>query len=569
MRLRTVKSKNSEHYAIITDCIVNNKKTTRIHENLGNLKQVKNRFGEVDYLDNIKSYIKDLNISHKDKKNLLIPHDQNKKIELDKQNSFNAGYLFLQDIYYKLRLHSICDSITDRYQFKFDLNDILSKLIYSRIIYPNSKLSTLESSKKFIEQPNFELQHIYRALQIVAKENDFIQSELYKNSLKLSKRNTGVLYYDCTNYFFEIEEADGLKQYGKSKENKPSPIVQMGLFMDGDGIPLAFDITAGNTNEQVTLKPLEKQIIKDFELSKFIVVTDAGLASNANRKFNDEQGRAFITTQSVKKLKKHLMDWALSEDGWSLSGINKKFNINDIKESLHKDKIFYKERWINENGLEQRLIVTYSIKYRDYHKNIRNAQIERAQKLINSSPARLGKINQNDFKRFILKTNITSDGVVAEEAVYEIDERLINKESKFDGFYAVCTNLEDDVSEIVKINRRRWEMEESFRIMKSEFEARPVYLQRDDRIKAHFTTCVLALIIYRYLEKRLNEKYTVTEIINTLRDMNLKEYQECGYTPNYKRTKLTDALHEEFGFNTDFEIISHKNFNKICKATKR
>ena len=570
MRLKTTNSKHKTHFSIINDCTRNGKRTTKVIENLGNIDDVTKRAGNEDYNVWLKNYIDELNAQQLKEPEALIKLSPKKELPKDKQSTFNAGYLFLQDIYYKLGLHNICDRITEQYQFKFNLNDILSKLIYSRIIYPKSKLSTLESSKRFVEQPKFELQHIYRALEVIAKENDFIQSELYKNSLKLSKRNTGILYYDCTNYFFEIEQADGLKQYGKSKENKPTPIVQMGLFMDGDGIPLAFDITAGNTNEQVTLKPLEKQIIKDFELSKFVVVTDAGLASNANRKFNNEQGRAFITTQSVKKLKNHLMDWALDPDDWSLPNINRRFNISELSdEDLYKDKIFYKERWINENDLEQRLIVTYSIKYRDYHKNIRKGQIERAEKLINQSPTKLGKVNQNDFKRFILKTSITSDGEVAEDTLYQIDDSLINKESKFDGFYAVCTNLEDDISEIVRVNRRRWEIEESFRIMKSEFEARPVYLQRDDRIKAHFTTCVLALIIYRYLEKRLDEKYTVTEIINCLRNYNFVYHEGSGYSPCYTRTDFTDTLHDKFGFNTSFEIVTEKSFKNICKQTTR
>ncbi|TJX12492.1 transposase, partial [Tissierella creatinini] len=213
--------------------------------------------------------------------------------------------------YYALGLHKICSDISKKYKFNYDLNSILSRLIYSRILFPASKLATSQLAEKFIEQPNFDLQHIYRSLEVISKESDFIQSELYNNSLKISKRNTGVLYYDCTNFFFEIEQESGIKQYGISKEHRPNPIVQMGLFMDGDGVPLAFSINKGNTNEQITLNPLEKQILSDFNLSKFVVCTDAGLASTSNRKFNDKDDRAFITTQSVKKLKKHLKEWAL------------------------------------------------------------------------------------------------------------------------------------------------------------------------------------------------------------------------------------------------------------------
>ncbi len=428
-------------------------------------------------------------------------------------------------------------------------------------------------AKKYIEQPNFELHDIYRALEVIAKETDFIQAELYRNSLKVSKRNTNILYYDCTNYFFEIEQESGLRQYSPSKEHRPNPITQMGLFMDGDGIPLAFSITAGNTNEQITLTPLEEKILEDFKLSKFIVCTDAGLASIANRKFNDKDDRAFITTQSIKKLKKHLMDWALDPNGWYLSGDKKEYNINELEKDetsveLFKDKTFFKERWIKENGLEQKLIVTYSLKYRNYQRQIRNSQIERAKLAMTNKSFKLDKSNQNDFKRFIKRTNITKDGEVAEKKVLSLNTDTIQKEEKFDGFYGVCTNLEDNAEEIIKVNQRRWEIEESFRIMKSEFKARPVYLSRDDRITAHFTTCFLSLVILRFLEKKLDEKYTSSELIDCLRNINLCKANELGYLPTYLRTDLTDNLHEKFGFRTDNEITTTVSIKKIFKNLK-
>ena len=344
--------------------------------------------------------------------------------------------------------------------------------------------------------------------------------------------------------------------------------------MDGDGIPLAFDITAGNTNEQVTLKPLEEKILEDFKLSKFIVCTDAGLASNANRKFNDMDERAFITTQSIKKLKKYLMDWALSPDEWHLSGDDKTYNINDIEKDelsieLYKDRVFFKERWIKENGLEQKLIVTYSLKYKNYQRQIRYSQIERAKVAIANKSFKLDKCNQNDFKRFIKKTNVTNDGEIAEKKVLTLNTDTIQKEEKFDGFYGVCTNLDDEVEEIIKVNQRRWEIEESFRIMKSEFKARPVYLSRDDRITAHFTTCFLSLVLLRFLEKRLEEKYTSSQIINTLKDMNLKKNFDCSYEPVYTRTNLTDDLHDKFSFRTDYEILKESTIKKILTKTKK
>ena len=576
MRINKTKSKNNEHYSIIQDITKNGKRTTRVYENIGNYEKLKSRAGDKDPFIWLNEYVEKLNKENKNKElPVIIKKYENKLIDLDKINSYNIGYLFLQKIYYNLKLNYICEEITNKYQFKFDFNSILSTLIYSRIIYPSSKLKTLELSKKFIEKPNFEYQHISRALEIIAKEMDFIQAEVYKNSEKFVKRNNKILYYDCTNFFFEIEEEDGLKQYGKSKENRPNPIDQMGLFMDGDGLPLAFDITSGNTNEQTTLKPLEQKIIKDFQTSKFVVCTDAGLASSANRKFNNINSRNFITTQSIKKLKGHLKDWCLDlTKGWKLFGSDKKYNISKLREdekliNIYKDKTFYKERWINEDGLEQRLIVTYSVKYQEYQKSIREKQLDRARKLIETNPKKIGKAKQNDFKRFIETTVTTPQGEVAEENHYNINEEKIIEESKYDGLYAVCTNLEDDANSIIKTNHNRWEIEESFRIMKSEFKSRPVYLSRDDRIKAHFVTCFLALLVFRYLEKKLNNEYTAYEIIETLKEMNLKLENNGYYSPIYTRTNLTDKLHDEYQFRTDYEILSEKNLKKIFSSTKK
>ena len=576
MRIRTTKTTNTVQYAIIKDITKNGKRTTCIFENLGTLDKIKQRAGNEEPLVWLKNYLQELNIKEKENKiPVLIKKDPSKVIEKNVQSSFNVGYLFLQNIYYKLKLDKICNKIKEQHQFKFDLNDILSKLIYSRIIFPASKLKTLELSKKFLEQPNFEYQHIERALPVICENMDFIQSELYKNSNEYMKRNNKILYYDCTNYYFEIEEESGLRQYGKSKENRPNPIVQMGLFMDGNGIPLAFDITPGNTNEQKTLQPLEEKIIKDFEFSEFVVCTDAGLASKANRKFNNKNNRKFVTTQSIKKLKSHLKNEALDlTKGWKLPGSNKTYNISKLRtdEKLieeYRDKIFYKERWINEDGLEQRLIVTYSVKYQEYQKKIRNNQINRAKKIIDTNSIKLKKTNSNDPKRFIKTLNVTKDGELADKSIYSIDQNIIDEEAKYDGLYAVCTNLEDSVEDIIRVNKRRWEIEESFRIMKTDFKSRPIYHSRDEMIKAHFITCFLALIIYRYVEKKLDEKYTAPEIIETLRDMNMKLENKCSYIPNYIRTDLTDDLHDKFGFRTDFEIISEKNIKKILKQTKK
>ena len=567
MRLSITHTKNNTYFYMIKSYRENGKNKTKIIERLGELKEVEQKANGEDPIIWAKKYIEKRNQEEKQNKGVYfeklvegIPLDESQK-------TFNIGYLFLQNIYYSLGLDEICKEISEKYRIKYDLNSILSNLIYTRIIEPSSKLSSFEASKKFIEQPNYELHDIYRALEVISKETEFIEAEVYKNSLSVVNRNTKILYYDCTNYFFEIEQAEGLKQYGLSKENRPNPITQMGLFMDGDGFPLAFNVNSGNTNEQTTLKPLEKQIIKDFELSKFVVCTDAGLASNENRKFNNIQNRSYIVTQSLKKIKGHLKDWALSPEDWHTINSNKKINLNAVDKSGDNEEIYYKERWINENGLEQRLIVSYSPKYAEYQRSVRNRQVERAQNLINN-PTKISKNRQDDPKRFIKSASVTNDGEIASKKVFSLNTTAIEKEEEFDGFYAVCTTLEDDISEIIKINKRRWEIEESFRILKTDFKARPVYLKRDDRIKAHFTTCFLSLLIYRILEHKLDEKYSTNEIIKNLQDMNSLKINGIGYKQIYSKSEITTDLNDKFKLNIDQNFISLQNMKKILKESK-
>lgn len=569
MKLTCSKSKNSCTYYIQKSVRIGNKTTTKPIERLGSIEEIKARCGDQDPIEWAKEYAKKLTLAEKEsKQGILLKYSSSRLIDKNVRRSCNAGYLFLQDIYYSLGLNKICDRISEKYKFEYDLNDILSMLVYSRIIAPGYKLSSFENAQSFIEQPKCDLHQIYRALEVIAKENDFFQAELYKNSQNVLNRKKEVLYYDCTNYYFEIEDEDGFRKYGVSKEHRPNPIIQMGLFMDADEIPLAFSLFDGNQNEQPSMSPLEKKIIKDFNTSDFIVCTDAGLSSAANRKFNSIQGRGFVTTQSVKKLKGFLQEFCLDDDGWYLPGSNKKYKLSELNEDTDYEKVFYKDRWINEDNLEQHLIVTYSIKYRNYQRTIRGRQIERAKKYV-KSPSKLKTNRANDPKRFIGQEHCTPDGEIASKTITSLNQEQIDNETKYDGFYAVCTNLEYDAASIIKINQKRWEIEECFRIMKTEFKSRPVYLSRKDRITAHFTTCFTALIIYRILEQKLKEKYTCEELIRTIRSMDMMIVPGEGYIPTYTRTDITDSLHDVFGFRTDYQITSQKNMRKILNHSKK
>ena len=577
MRLNIRKINDYSYYSIIKDYTnLNGKRTTKIFEKLGNQEQVEKRFGKIDTINKIKEYINDLN--NKDKEELLSrEYNPNKRISSGIKRQFNVGYLFLEKLYYQLKLNDVCDKIQDKYKFQFDLNEILSYLIYARIIYPSSKLETFKQCQNFIRQPKFKLHDEYRALTYIAENMDFIQEQLFNNSKNIIKRNSSVIYYDCTNYFFDIDNEDDLRRYGISKEHRPNPIVGMGLFMDGDGLPLSCNIYPGNQNEQKTLIPEESKIVNNFKLdsTRMILCTDAGLASDEIKKFNIKDNRGFVITQSLKKLKEEYKSQVFDKSDWRIPNDFKKVynletieNDDSLKEKYY-DTLFYKIIQTETKSVKQDLIVTFCFKYFDYNRNIRNSQIERAKKSIETNNVtRKGK-NQNDYRRFIDSLNSTNSGEVAENTTYSINEDLIKEEGKYDGYYALTTNIVGDINEIFKIVKGRWEIEESFRIMKSDFLARPVNLSREDRIKAHFMICFMSLFIYRLLEKKLDYKYTTSEILDTLKNMNMLENKGDGYLPEYIRTTLTDELHELFSFRTDYEINTYKDFKKIFDTIKQ
>ena len=572
MRLTISRSKNAEQLYITKSIRVSkNKTTSNIFVKLGSMSSL---LPEHDNdRDKVIAWAKEQAriYTEAEKQGLLtvdVTLSEATRLKLDEKSDFNIGYLFPKMVYHQLGLDKICKDISDKYKISYNLSDVLQMLITTRLIAPASKLSSYEYASNFLQQPSFDLHHVYRSLDVFAKHSDEIQASVYKNSTDLIDRNKEVLFYDCTNYFFEIEEARGNAQFGKCKEHRPNPIVQMGLLLDGNGFPLCFSMFPGNKNEQPTLKPLEKKILKDFKLSEFIVCTDAGLASTENRKFNNINGRSFIVTQSLKQLKKFLREWALAPDGWHLNGSDQIYNINQIDEHLHRNSIFFKERWINESGLEQRLIVSYSIKDRDYQRCIREKQVNRAEKIV-SKGLRASTRNQNSPKRFVAETDITPDGEVADKKILSLDEDKIEKEAMYDGFYAVCTTLEKDIREIIHINKMRWQIEAAFRTMKSEFKARPVYLRNDERINAHFLTCFLSLLILRIIEKEIGNKYSEARILDTLRNMRIGRLRDLGYFNHYTRTKITDALHDAFGFRTDSEFISDTTMKKIFQLVEK
>lgn len=574
MKVMTSKSKNSESFYIAKSYINNEcRSTSKIIRKLGTLADLSamlhtDRDGVMAWARAQARLETEKYKNETEDAVVMIPFHSNRLLDYDKQKLFTGGYLFLQSVYYGLKLDSICRKIRNRHKFKFDLNAILSDLVYARVLDPSSKCSSFQAAQRFLEPPSYELHDVYRALSILAEELDFIQAEVYKNSFFFGKRNDRFLYYDCTNYYFEIEQEDGDKKYGKSKEHRPNPIIQMGLFTDGDGLPLAFSLFPGSQNEQKSLKPLEQKILQQFGCQKFIYCSDAGLASEDNRAFNHMGERSFIVTQSIKKLPAEDREWALDEKGFKRLSDDSPVDLSRLTEE-DRQGLFYKEEPYTTKKLHQRLIITYSPKYAAYQKAVRAEQISRAEKMISSGSLKKQRKNPNDPARFVNRIAVTREGEKA-DIHYYLDLERIAEEEKYDGLYAVCTDLlDDDVSEILKVSEGRWQIEDCFRTMKTDFEARPVYVSREDRIKAHFLTCFLALLLFRLLKRGLKSPCTTRQLLGVLRGMNFADIEEQGFTPVYERNRLTDELHEACGFRTDYQFITKRKMKEIEKKSKR
>ena len=574
MRVTTSKSKNSESFYITQSYTsAQGKSTSKTVRKLGTLAELSKRLNTdregVMAWANEQARLETMKYkSEKEDAIVMVPFHSNKLMDCHKQKLFTGGYLFLQSVYYGLKMDSICRKIKSRYKFEYDLNAILSDLIYTRVLEPSSKRSSFQTAKQFLEPPTYELHDVYRALSILAEEMDFIQAEVYKNSFFLGNRNDRILYYDCTNYYFEIEQEDGDKKYGKSKEHRPNPIIQMGLFTDGDGLPLAFSLFPGNQNEQKSLKPLETKILQQFGCEKFIYYSDAGLASEDNRVLNHMGQRAFIVTQSIKKLPAEDRAWALDKRGFKRLSDDVSVDITELPED-DKDHLYYKDEPFTTKKLHQRLIITYSPKYAAYQKATRAEQIARAEKMVANGSLKRQRKNPNDPARFVNKIAATEEGEKA-KIHYYLDLDKIAEEEMYDGLYAVCTDLlDDDVADILKVSEGRWQIEDCFRTMKTDFEARPVYLNRQDRIKAHFLTCFLALLHFRLLKRSLKGAYTTEQLIQTLRNIKFADVEEQGFMPVYERNEITDNLHEACGFRSDYEFITKRKMKGIQKKSKR
>lgn len=489
--------------------------------------------------------------------------------------------MVLLPLYNRLGLAKFSAEVRAHHRFKYDFGDILCKLVMCRVLFPDSKRATRECLNDFIDAPDFSLDDIYSFLGVLAKEITPLQKALYESTRKELSRRTGVIYYDCTNYYFEIEREDGLRRYGKSKEHRPNPIVQMGMFMDADGLPLAFCINPGNTNEQQTLQPLEDILANEFDLSEFVICTDAGLASIDNRLYNTSEGRNYIVTQSIPGLPKLMRQWALEKTGWRRLGDSedRTYDISDLDLEAERNNIYYRERWFKEDrsnvkGYEERLIITFSPKYALYQRQLRAQHIEKAMRMIEKKSEK-SRQTQQDPRRLIGITHCTSDGELAQKSIMALDMDTIEKEKALDGLNCLATRLEDSISELLHVNGFRYEIEHLFRVTKTEFDARPVFLRREDRIRAHFAICFVALLLLKAFQKELNEGqdeekwYSTEQIINALAGMDYNVVRGSGYVPAYSATPLRSRCCEVAGLPIDRQIVVMRKMRQLLKMLNK
>lgn len=616
MRLKITASKNARSFYVIESYRKDGKNTSRVVERLGTEKALKEKLGEdVDVEQWARDHVSKLNDALKNNKRVPASLGVyfNDEYTDDHNRSLNVGYFILQQVLYQLGFKKMIRAIARRHRFTFNFEQVLAHLIYTRILSPDSKRASFGFCQDHLfEEPDYELHHIYRTLDVIEQESDFIQSFLYKSSMMVEKRNTSILYYDCTNFYFEISYPDALRAFGHSKENRPNPIVGLGMFLDGNGLPLAFDIYPGNQNEQLTLQPLEKRIIRDFELNgaqDMIVCSDAGLASDNNRAFNSQLNRKFIVIQPVKQMGADDLKWVL-DPGRSLRlnplapGENPRKVINEIRQNgwrcddfpdmvlslddideddpANYNRVFYKERlWVKEDKKklvkEQRLIVTYSIKYKHFMERRRASEIERAERLIKSKQNRkIDAACSSDVTRLIKSVHTTASGEAADKVSREIDKEAVAKDAKFDGFYACCTSISADkmsAREVAKINHGRWEIEENFRIMKGDMKARPVYVYSHERIKAHFNICFIALLVLRILEKQINalsdRTITVDAILTALKEMRIGAISNGFYSGSFKPTEVTELLQVNSGMRFNYIVLREKQLKDMLKQSKK
>lgn len=563
-KLTITRSKNAKCFYIQTTYRKRDGRlSSKTVKKLGNETFIKDNYGVEDAEAWAREELERMRKAAREEKQGLIVELHPDRLIDSSERIYNGGDIFIEQVLSRLGLRDVCKEVCASHRIKFDLGDYLARMVCSRILHPGSKLSDFINGSRFIERKDLRLENFYRTLDVIGKEMNTMQGAIYRRSLKSIGRNTGVIYYDCTNVFFETETDDDFRKYGHSKENRPNPLVQIGMFMDMDGLPLGMCVNPGNTSEQKTLQPLEEVLAEKFGLSRFVVCTDGGLGSRDNRRYNVTEDRNFITVQSLKKLSAHYQQWATDPEGWLLrprlkddeqTRCKQTYNLGEIDFDEYADDVFYKECLTDETAFVEHLIVTYSRKYDLYQKQLREQQIQRAITKINRGEIRRPK-SPNDCRRFMKDTYFDAKGNPLEVITSSVlDQDRIEAEARFDGFNALATSLDDDPCTIIRVNSWRWEIEECFRVEKSDLDMRPVYVRAPQRITAHFFICFIALLVLKIMQKQHNGAFPIGQIRHTLSDMNLTKLEGFGYIPAFNKTPLATAIQETAKIHIDRQI---------------
>ncbi|MBR1475870.1 MAG: IS1634 family transposase [Muribaculaceae bacterium] len=585
MKLKLVKSKIATTAYVQKSVREGAKVTTKAVMRLGTLEEIALREGCADPLAWCRAKVAEMTAAENDRsKAVVVQYNPGRRVKPGSGALRLGGDMLLAGLYRGLGLPGICAGIQQAGRSAYDLNEILRTLVMGRILFPGSKWATREQSRRLVKAPRFAAEQMYRSLSLLSGSIDTVQAEVFRQSKSLAERRTGVIFYDCTNYYFETDEEDGLRRRGKSKEGHPNPIVQMGLFMDYDGIPLAFVIFPGNASEQPTLKPLEEKLAEDFDLTDFVVSTDAGLGSEDNRRYNTTEGREYICVQSLPQLSEKDRLMAIAPQGWRVAVRDRGlgpvdgrdpgrdvFNLDELDMQRERHTKFYKEilveKRLNGKGPRmERVIVTYCHDFALYLRHKREQRLKKAEKIVKSKSTK-SRQSQQDPRRYVETLYCTREGELAEHIAMSIDGNVVEQEQQLDGFYAYGTSLDDNAVDILRIRGFHGEIEHLFRTTKSFLEARPVYLQRDERIRSHFLICFLAMTILKILQKKLDLKdLTIDRLITTLREFNFNYVSGVGYTPLFERNELTDRLQEIAGLKLDYEIITKREMGRIYKS---
>lgn len=577
----------------------NGKSTSKKIERLGSEEEIEKKYGCPDGLEWAKEYVARLNEKEKlAGEKIHVELSASGRITPGRQVTYDCGDLLLLPLYNKLGLPKVCEGIVAGTKVKYNLNEILETLVMLRILCPCSKLGSYGLGKKRIRKISCDLEDVYRALSLLSSHIDDIQAAVWENSRKIIRRNTRVIYYDCTNYYFEIEDNDpigtdprhprrpeGIRRRGKSKEHRPDPIVQMGLLMDSDGIPLSFIIFPGNESEQPSVRRVEEMIADKFGLTEFVISTDAGLSCEDNRRYNTTEGREYIAVQSLPGLPEQDIRMALDPRGWHVAFRDKTkapidpsdpmrdtFNLNEIDFDAERHTRFYKEIIVNKTvhgkkitARPERVIVTYSHDFALYLKHKREERIKASEKIVSDKRVKPRQSRQ-DPRRYVSTAYVTGDGEVAEHISMSLDAKAIENEARFDGYYAYGTSLDDDAVDVLRARSFHCEIEHLFRTTKSFIDARPVYLQRSDRIRSHFLICFLSMVILKIVQKQLNmPALSIDRLINTLRDFKLGYIRGAGYIPLFERNGVTDRLQEINNICIDTQIVKSKTINALYR----